>query len=115
MFEKEFSYNNALTSARKASLVNNLMVGFSAKEAIKNLEFSDKKASKFWKKLLKSGLDYFEKQGIDDVFVSKVHIGPAPSYKRVRYGSRTHIHPLIKRRANLYLKLASNTDPKKGS
>ena len=112
MSEKIFSYRSALTSARKANYVTNLIRGKNLEEAVDLLEYDSKKASKIWQKLLKSALVSFEGKKGTDLIVTEVYTGVARGIKKGRFQGRGGYHPVKKRRSNLYVKVVSKEEPK---
>ena len=102
---KEFKYLNANTSCQKANLLTSLIVGKNVEAALENLDFSDKKASLFWKKLIKSSLGFYEGKNLKNIVIKEAYSGPAPILKRGKPASRSHYRRILKRRANLYIKL----------
>lgn len=105
MEEKIFTYKNANTSPRKANILLDLMVGKTIDEAMLNLDMSEKKASKMWKKLLKSATGYFEDKGYTKVTVQSAYTGPGITLKRGRPSARLHFFPMRKMKSNLFVKL----------
>lgn len=110
MEKKEFKYLNANTSCRKANLIVPLIIGKNVNKALENLDFSDKKASSFWKKLIKSALGFFDGKDLNTVIVAEAYTGPASTLKRGRPSARLHFSKILKRRTNLYIKLGQKED-----
>ena len=113
MSDKIFSYKNALTSAQKANLLTNILKGRSVREASELLEFSGKKASKFWIKLLKSGVGYFKDKDDDKIKISESYVGPAVTIRGVGPRGRGSADRISKRRSNLYVKLSAEEEVNK--
>ena len=105
MEPKEFKYLNANTSCQKANLIVPVLIGKNIDKAMENLDFSDKKASSFWKKLIKSSLGFYEGKDLKTIIIKEAYTGPAPIIKRGKPASRSHYRRILKRRANLYIKL----------
>jgi large subunit ribosomal protein L22 len=106
MEPKEFKYLNATTSCQKANLIVPLIKSKSVSKALENLEYSDKKASVFWKKLIKSALGFYDGKDLAHIKIVEAYTGPAPTLKRGRPSAKLHYSRILKRRSNLYIKLA---------
>lgn len=112
MNPKLFSYKRANTTPRKANNLVLLIKGKKASEAIRNLENSDRKASKLWKKLIKSALGFYSTKGIDDPFIKEAYTSQSFMYKRGRIKGRLNYNPIRKIKANLFIKLQEKQDGK---
>jgi len=110
--EKIFSLINALSTPRKAGLLLDLITGKSVKGALLTLEFNDKKASKMWFKLIKSGVGFFDGVDTSNITVSEAYVGPGSLQKSYRFIGRGHVNPIRKRKANLYVKLSTDLKEK---
>lgn len=111
--EKVFSLKNALTTPRKAGIVLDLFKGKSVEDAYVSLQFSDKKASKIWLKLIKSGTGFFDGISDADIKVKEAYVGPGTTLKRHRFKARGRVSQVLKRKSNLYVKLAAEvSEPK---
>lgn len=109
MSSKEFKYLNANSSCQKANLIVPLIVGKNVEKAFENLDFSDKKASALWKKLIKSAIGFYDGVDTKNIVIKEAYSGPAPIIKRGKPASRSHYSRILKRRANLYIKLEAET------
>lgn len=103
---KTFSYKNAYISSRKAGEVLPLIKGLGTQDALKNLELSDKKASMYWKKLIKSGTSFYDEKGAKgEVTVKEAYVGQALIRKKRRASARGRMPMIRKRYSHLYIKL----------
>jgi len=105
--EKIFSLINALSTPRKAGLLLEIFKGKSVKDSLLALEFSDKKASKMWYKLIKSGVGFFDGTDLEEIYVTQAYVGPGSLQKSYRFIGRGHVNPIKKRKSNLYVKLSA--------
>lgn len=108
--ENTFSAKNVLSTPRKAGLLLDLLKGKSVKDALIGLEFNDKKVSKIWYKLVKSGVGFFDGADESEIKVIEAYVGPGSLQKSHRFIGRGHVNPIKKRKANLYVKLATDTE-----
>ncbi len=96
------------TAPRKARLVADLIRGKTVKEAENQLEFTVKKSTKDFQKLLKSAVATAENDfGYDksNLYLSEVRVDEAPTLKRVRARAKGSFRPVNKRGSHLVLKL----------
>jgi large subunit ribosomal protein L22 len=105
--EKRIVYarsNYIRSSARKARLVADLVRGKMALDAIQELEFVNKKAALFIKKTIESAIANAENNfEIDpkNLIIKEIVIDEAPTYKRMRAGSRGRYKAILKRNCHI--------------
>ncbi|MBP7859498.1 uL22 family ribosomal protein [Patescibacteria group bacterium] len=102
---KLFSYKRANTTPRKANNLIKLVKNKNSSEALRNLQQSDKKASKMWEKLIKSALGFYKEKGIEDPFIREAYTSQANIIKRGRFIGRSNYNPIRKIKSNLFIKL----------
>lgn len=102
---KLFSYKRANTTPRKANNLIMLIKNKKSSEAIKNLQSSNKKASKMWEKLIKSALGFYSEKGVDDPTIKEAYTSQAHIIKRGRFIGRSNYNPIRKIKSNLFIKL----------
>jgi|GEM_PF-6566756 len=108
---KTFSLKNAYISSRKAGELLPLIKGKSTQEALTNLDFSSKKASMYWKKLIKSGTSFYEDKGTKGpISVKEAYVGQALIRKKRRASARGRMPMIRKRYSHLYIKLEQNQE-----
>lgn len=113
-------YKTARISPRKASLVANSVRGLEAKKAVEVLKFQNKKAAGIILETLNSAISnakYKAQIGIEELEVSDVLIGPGMTIKKIRFESRSRVHPILKRTTNITVVLNTKSskvnNPKK--
>jgi len=100
-------------SPRKVSLVAKEIRRKSLLEARRILKFSDKKASRLVLKVLESGVANAKNRDSvseDNLLVTEVLVGPAPTYKRHKFGARGRLKPILKRNCHITIKLEVKKD-----
>jgi large subunit ribosomal protein L22 len=115
MLEAKAEARYIRTSVQKAKLVLDLIRGKQAAEALSILRFTNKSVARDIEKVLRSAIanavyvaDHNQKRRIDedDLYVSACYAGPGPSLKRVRPAPMGRAYRIIKRSANLTVKVA---------
>jgi large subunit ribosomal protein L22 len=99
---------NIQSSPQKLRLVANLVRGKDALLALDELKYLNKKGSLDVEKALKSSIanaaDRFS-WGPEKLYISKISVDEAPTYKRFRIASRGRISRIFKRRSHLNLEI----------
>jgi large subunit ribosomal protein L22 len=99
----------ARISPKKVAPVADLIREKTIQEAKVILAFDRTKAAEMLLKILRSAqanAKHNAKITEKNLFVSEVWVGPGPTYKRMRVGSRSHSDPIMKRTSNIYLGLS---------
>jgi large subunit ribosomal protein L22 len=107
--------NQIRVSPRKAQLVAALIRNKKVTEAQDILKFTPKKAAKVLLKALNSAAGNAENnfnQKVEDLVVSKVHVGKGIVYKRFRPISRGRAHPILKKTSNITVEVSMQTPEK---
>ncbi|OIP98073.1 50S ribosomal protein L22 [candidate division WWE3 bacterium CG09_land_8_20_14_0_10_39_24] len=99
--------NNLRISPRKVMLVASALRNKSYLSAKRILKFADKKAALPLLKLLESAYVNGKNKGFKEsaVYVKEVLVGPGATLKRGRFVSRGGHHKILKRTANITIKL----------
>lgn len=105
-------------SPKKVNLVAGIVRRKSAKEALDQLKFTQKKAAKILYKLISSAVANAEnnfKQNLDDLSITEIVVNEGPSYKRSIPCSRGRAHPIEKKTAHISVKVGiiENSEVKK--
>lgn len=98
----------ARISTKKVGIVADLVRGKSLHDAKVSLSFDRTKAAKMLLKLMRSAeANAKNNQNIDSgsLYVSHLSVGPGPSMKRHRAGSKGRVDPIIKRTSHIFLGL----------
>ncbi len=103
-------------SSKKANLVAALVRGKKAMDAIDILTFTPKKGALIIKKVIASAVANAEtnlKQDKENLFVKEIIVNEGPTYKRSVPVSRGRANPILKRTANVTVKLGVIESEKK--
>ena len=109
-------YVMARVAPRKVVLVANAIRGMHVNEAIRFLNFNDKKSSGIIKDIVESAIANgthnfgLEKEGM---YVADVKIGPGPVRKGGRFAAKGQFKPIWKRTTHITVLLGSKSQPKK--
>ncbi len=96
-------YRFARSSARKASLLTQLIMGRRVDEASALLEFNPKRAAVMVKKTLDAAIADAEaaEAAVDRLFVAESRVDSAMSIKRFQPKDRGRAHPILKRTSHI--------------
>jgi len=103
------SVNLQRISARKARLVADLVRGKDVAEAMLILQNTNKKATKFYIKLLNSAIaNAVNNHGMDaeKLFVSKIVANEGPTLKRYQPRSQGRAYPIFKRTSHMLIEVS---------
>jgi large subunit ribosomal protein L22 len=109
-------YVMARIAPRKVVLVANAIRGMKVGEAIRFLDFNDKKSSGIIKGIVETAIANgthnfgFEKESM---YVADIKIGPGPSRKGGRMAAKGTFKPIWKRTTHITVFIGSNSQPKK--
>ena len=97
----------ARIAPRKARLVADMIRGMAVDDAMSVLEHSKKRASWYYRAVLKSAIANAEEGEADvtTLFVSESRVDEGPTIKRFQPKDRGRAHPIRKRTSHLYLVL----------
>ena len=99
----------ARISAQKVSLVADQVRGMQVEKAEQLLAFSTKKAARIMKKVLLSAIanaEHNDGADIDELRVSTVVVGEAPSFARFRAGAKGRGERILKRNSHIMIAVA---------
>jgi large subunit ribosomal protein L22 len=97
----------ARVSPKKAKLVADLIRGKSASEALRILQFSDKRAAAFLHKVLSSAIaNAGTSSTSENLRVSDARVDRGPTMKRWRPGPRGMVRPILKRTSHITIKVS---------
>lgn len=99
---------NVQQSPQKLRLVVDVVRGKNVVDAIDDLKYLNKKGSLFVKKAVESGIANAADRyswGPENLYISKITVDEAPTYKRFRIASRGRISRIFKRRSHINLEL----------
>jgi large subunit ribosomal protein L22 len=99
---------NIAQSPLKLRLVADMVRDKDVEEALKILEFTNKKGAKLLKKAINSGIANAKEQyGAEksDLKIKKILIDEAPTYERGRFSARGRYSVILKRRSHINLEL----------
>lgn len=91
-------------SPKKARLVSDSIKKMSPEKALSALKFNEKAIAQPLSKLIASAIANAKNNfglSIPDLSFKSIQIGPGPTYKRYRAASRSRVHPIAKRTANI--------------
>lgn len=98
------SLKRANISAQKARLVADQVRGLSAEAAVELLQFSNKKAAHFIKKVVNSAIanaEHNEGADLDDLIVSTICVDEGPVAKRFSPRARGRVNQILKRSCHI--------------
>jgi large subunit ribosomal protein L22 len=99
------------TTPRKVGLVADLIRGTEVKEALRRLEFSNKRFATPLTKLLKSAMASARVKGLGgNLKISEIHVGKGKILKRFRAGSRGSPRSILKYSSNVRMSLQEIKD-----
>lgn len=101
---------HARISAQKARLVADKIRGEKIEKALNFLEFSNKKAAAIIKKVLRSAIANAENNNgldIDDLFVHRIFVDQAPSFKRFSARAKGRANRIVKRNCHVTIEVAA--------
>ena len=110
LMETKATLRYAKISPQKCRLVADQIRGKSVSHALDVLKFSSKKASHLILKILESAIANAEKKNgadIDDLTVSSVMVGDAPSFTRFRARAKGRGNQIIKRNSHITVRVSS--------
>lgn len=99
----------ARSSAQKTRLVADQIRGKSVEQALDILNFSDKKAATFVKKVLESAIanaEHNEGADIDELKVSTIFVDEGMSLKRIKPRAKGRADRILKRTCHITVKVA---------
>lgn len=99
----------ARITPKKLGPVLDLVRGLDLERAKLLLAFDSTKAAKLILKVVKSAeANAVNNNKMDPkkLFVSEMHAGPGPTYKRFRIVAKSRVSPLLKRTSNIYVGLS---------
>lgn len=105
--------SHARLSAQKARLVADQVRGLTVERAINELTFSPKKAAVIIKKILQSAManaENNEGMDVDDLYLSKVFVDEAPSFKRSRARAKGRGNRIVKRNCHITVEVTPKTN-----
>ena len=92
----------ALTSYKKMQLLGKLVAGKQVDDALVTLEHTQKSAAwMLWKVINSAKANATNNASLDasTLYVAHIHVGRWPKIKRMRFASRSKMHPYIKHRS----------------
>tara|TARA_Y100001970_G_C14162255_1_gene819249 strand:+ start:592 stop:966 length:375 start_codon:yes stop_codon:yes gene_type:complete len=109
---------NVRSSPRKISLILNFIKGKKADIAIKDLEFTRKKAANEISKTVKSAIANAENNNqldIDNLFIKEAYVGKSIVMKRFRPRAKGRASPILKPYSRVTIVLQEKKEAKDGS
>ena len=109
---------NVRSSPRKISLILNFIKGKKVDTAIKDLEFTRKKAASEISKTVKSAIANAENNNqldIDNLFVKEAYVGKSIVMKRFRPRAKGRASPILKPYSRVTIILEEKKEAKDGS
>jgi len=101
-------FKNARISGQKVQPVLNKIRGLSVEQAVDILTFSNKKASFFVKKVLKSVIANAEHNNgfdVDQLFIYRIYVCPGASLKRFKIRAKGRSNRIIKRNCHIFVEV----------
>tara|TARA_B100000941_G_C28325504_1_gene458808 strand:- start:278 stop:652 length:375 start_codon:yes stop_codon:yes gene_type:complete len=108
---------NVRSSPRKLSLILNFIKGKKVDEAIKDLEFTRKKAATDIRKTVKSAVANAENNNqldIDNLFIKEAYVGKSIVMKRFRPRAKGRASPILKPYSRVTIVLEEKKEIKNG-
>ncbi len=107
--EVSASLKNAALSAQKGRLVADMIRALEVSKAVDVLKFTQKKAARIMLKLLESAIANAENNNgvdIDELYISKISVDEAASFKRIRARAKGRANRIIKRNCHITIKVS---------
>lgn len=102
-------HRDAMISAQKVRLVVDIVRGMPVEKALDILSFTQKKAAPMVKKVLLSAIANAENNNgsdIDELFIGKIYVDEASSFRRFRARARGRSARIIKRSCHITVELS---------
>ncbi|BAC24694.1 rplV [Wigglesworthia glossinidia endosymbiont of Glossina brevipalpis] len=99
----------AKSSSQKVRLVADLIRGCDASRAMEILNFSNKKAARLIKKILKSAIsnaEHNEGENIENLKIKTIYVNPGPSIKRIMPRAKGRSDRILKRTSHITIVLS---------